>query len=182
MRHLRALARLLGPCGILGIGIALLCAVFYITAVMPAETELKAQQDASRRLKSRTPYKPLPVDARADDLRRFYTLFPPTGKISQEAQKLWIIAAEYKIDLQQGEYRLEAGSPGLVRYRITLPIRASYSQIRQFIGFILKEIPTMSIDGLRFERKKISETQLDAQIRLTLYFRPATMTATAAQP
>lgn len=61
-----------------------------------------------------------------------------------------------------------------MRYRITLPVRTSYTQIRYFVSFILKEIPTVSIDGLRFERKKISETQLDAQIRLTLYFRPVT--------
>lgn len=181
MRPLRMLARLLGPLGLVGIAMAFLCAIFYFTAVKPAEVELQARKEASMRLKARAPsLQPVSVDSRADDLRRFYALFPPTGKITQEVQKLWVIANEYKIDLQQGEYRLESSGPGLARYRITLPIRASYGQIRQFINFILKEIPTMSIDGLRFERKKISETQLEAQIRLTLYFRPAG--APAAKP
>jgi hypothetical protein len=41
----------------------------------------------------------------------------------------------------------------------------------------------MSIDGLRFERKKISDTQLDAQIKLTLYLQPAALAvATPAAP
>lgn len=177
MTTLRALTRLLGPYGLAGLGIILLCALFYWEAVKPAEMEIKARQEAALRLKARRPsLQPVTTDNRGDELRRFYALFPPTENITQEAQKLWVIAREYKIDLQQGEYRLESGGPGLSRYRVTLPIRASYPQIRQFINFILKEIPTMSIDGLRFERKKISETQLDAQVRLTLYFRPDPVT------
>ena len=175
MRHLRAVARVLGPYGIAGMAILLMSAAFYLTVVKPAERELTAQQEASRRLKSRTS-QPVSVDSRGDDLRRFYALFTTTEKIAPETQKLWVIANEYKIDLQQGEYRLESSGAGLTRYRITLPVRASYAQIRQFIAFILREIPTMSIDGLRFERKKINETQLDAQIKLTLYLRPASLT------
>jgi hypothetical protein len=181
MRLVRRLLRTLGPFGVIALGILLFCAVFYWNAVKPAETELTAQREATQRLKSRTPYKPVAVavDRRSDELRRFYNLFPTTDKIPKEVEKLWITAAEYKIDLDKGEYRLESTGLGLARYRVTLPVRASYAQIRNFINFILKEIPTASIDGLRFERKKISETQLDAQIRLTLYFRPnATGTAT----
>jgi hypothetical protein len=178
MKYLRAIARVLGPFGIAGIALTLLCAAFSYAVVEPAEKELTAQQEASRRLKSRSALQPVSIDSRGEDLRRFYALFPSAGKIAPEMQKLWVVAGEYKIDLQQGEYRLESSGPGLVRYRITLPMRASYGQIRQFVGFILKEIPTMSIDGLRFERKKISDTQLDAQIRLTLYLQPAALAVT----
>jgi hypothetical protein len=183
MRVLQRLLRILGPFGIAALGILLFCAVFYWNAIKPAETEITAQREAAQRLKSRTPYKPVAValDRRSDDLRRFHNQFPPTGKIPTEVEKLWMTAAEYKIDLEKGEYRLESTGLGLARYRVTLPVRASYAQIRNFINFILKEIPTASIDGLRFERKKISETQLEAQIRLTLYFRPnGTGTGTAA--
>jgi hypothetical protein len=179
MRQLRALARTLGPYGVAALVLLALCAAFFFAMVKPAERELTAQQETARRLKSRSALQPVSIDTRGDELRRFYTLFPSTGKIAPEMQKLWVIAGEYKIDLQQGEYRLESSGPGLARYRITLPLRASYSQIRQFVGFILKEIPTMSIDGLRFERKKINDTLLDAQIKLTLYLQPA---ALAAQP
>ena len=81
MRPLRELARLLGPYGLISIGIALLCAVFYIAAVKPAEKELQAQQDASHRLKARAPasFQPVAVDNRADDLRRFYALAQPVS-------------------------------------------------------------------------------------------------------
>ena len=173
MNYLRRILHLLGPLGVTALGILLFCIAFYLSVVKPAETDLAAQRDAVQRLKKRTPYPTVWIDSRGDELRRFQNLFPTTDKIPDELQKLWVIASEYKFDLQQGEYRLES-APGLMRYRITLPVRTSYTQIRYFVSFILKEIPTVSIDGLRFERKKISETQLDAQIRLTLYFRPVT--------
>lgn len=181
MRLVRQLLRVLGPFGVTALGILLFCAAFYWNAVKPAESEIAAQREAAQRLKTRAPYQPvaLAVDRRSDDLRRFHNLFPATDKIPKEIEKLWVTAAEYKIELEKGEYRLESTGVGLVRYRVTLPVRATYAQIRNFINFILKEIPTASIDGLRFERKKISETQLEAQIRLTLYFKPVGTAAPA---
>ena len=62
---------------------------------------------------------------------------------------------------------------GLAFYRITLPLRGTYPQIRQFVGSTLKSMPVASLEGLRFERKKVGDTRLEAQIRLTVYFRPA---------
>ncbi len=173
MRHLYYLMRCLGPLGVAGLSLLLCCAVFYFNAVKPAESEVTSQRDASQRMKSRSPYQPVSMDKRESDLRRFNNLFPPTEDIAHEMRNLWVNAEKFEIDLHQGEYRLESGGPGLARYRVTLPMRASYAQIRKFINFILKETPTISIDGLRFERKKIGETRLEAQLRLTLYFRPS---------
>ncbi|MBX9904081.1 MAG: hypothetical protein K2Y31_06980 [Burkholderiales bacterium] len=173
MKYLHYLMRALGPFGVAGLSLLLCCAVFYLSVVKPAESEVTSQRDASQRMKSRSPYQPVSMDRREIDLRRFNNLFPPTEDIAHEMKNLWVNAAEFEIDLYQGEYRLESDDSGLARYRVTLPMRASYSQIRQFINFILKETPAISIDGLRFERKKIGETRLEAQLRLTLYFRPA---------
>lgn len=180
MKHLRNVLHALGPWGLFGLGVLLLCAAFYWSTLKPAAQNLSAQRIAAQNLKSRTPYQPVSVDRRVDDLRQFHELFPPANEIPNEVEKLWVLASEFKLDMPTGEYRLESSSPGLVRYRITLPIRGSYAQLRQFVDTVLKTIPTMSIDGLRFERKKIADTQLDAQIRLTLYFRPGT--ATEPQP
>ena len=57
-------------------------------------------------------------------------------------------------------------------YRVTLPIRGTYAQMREFIGATLSGIPIVSVDALGFERKKIGETQIEAQVRLTIHFQP----------
>ena len=68
---------------------------------------------------------------------------------------------------------MEKRPAGLIAYRITLPVRGSYSQVRGFAGAVLAKMPVASIDGVRFERKKSADAQLDAQFRITVHFQPA---------
>jgi len=112
-------------------------------------------------------------EGRAEELRRFYGLFPPLEKLPDELERVYALARAAKIELLQGEYRLEKPPFGMAFYRITLPIRGTYPQIRQFVAATLKSMPIASLDALRFERKKAGDPQLEAQLRLTVYFRPA---------
>lgn len=172
MNRLHAVLRKLGAAGVLGLGVLFFCIPFYFTALRPAEHELGAQREAAERLRARGPFRPVAVDDRADELRRFYGLFPPIERLTEELERVYSLAREAKLELMQGEYRLDKRNAGPVAYRITLPIRGTYAQIRSFVGAVLREMPIASVDALRFERKKIVEAQLDAQVRLTLHFRP----------
>jgi hypothetical protein len=150
-----ALLRRLGTAGIVGLGVLLACAGFYFSALVPLEQEASAQRLALERLKARTPHRPIASGGRADELERLHALARRSG-----------------LDLAQGEYRLERRSSGLWAYRVTLPARGNYGQFRDFVGSVLKNMPIASLDGLRFERKKAIETQLEGQLRLTIYARP----------
>jgi hypothetical protein len=163
----------LGSAGVLGVGVLIFCVPFYFSAVRPAELELQAQRSVAERLRTRTPFQPVSSEGRAEELRRFYGLFPTLEKLPDELERVYALARAAKLELLQGEYRLERPPFGIAFYRITLPIRGTYPQIRQFVGATLKTMPIASLDGLRFERKKAGDTQLEAQVRLTIYFRPA---------
>jgi hypothetical protein len=170
--RLEAALRRLGPVGIVALGILLAAGAFYVNAVVPAEEEAAAQRAALERLRSRTPYRPVAVDSRAEELRRFYVLFPPPDQLNAQVERLHRLARRAGLDLAQGEYRLEKRTTGLWAYRVTLPVRGSYSQFREFLSALLKDMPIASIDALRFERKRAADTQLEAQVRLTLYAQP----------
>ncbi len=172
MNPLQAMLGKLGTAGVLGLGVLFFCLQFYFTALRPAQQELSAQREAAERLRSRGPFRPVAVDDRADDLRRFYGLLPPIERLTDELESVYAIARASKLELMQGEYRLEKRNAGPIAYRITLPVRGSYAQIRSFLDAVLKNMPVASVDALRFERKKIADQQLDAQLRLTLHFRP----------
>ncbi len=178
MNRLISLLGRLGAAGVVGLGVLLFCIPFYFSAVRPAELEVAAQQDAAERLRRRGPFRPVSVDHRAEELRRFYGLFPAPQRLTEELKAVYSFAREAKLELMQGEYRLEKRGTGLVAYRITLPVRGTYSQLRAFVGLVLQEMPIASVDALRFERKKIAETQVDAQVRLTLFFQPGNDTDT----
>ncbi len=162
----------LGAAGVLGIGILIFCIPFYFSAVQPAERELLALHLAAERLQTRTPFQPVSSGGRADEVRRFYSLLPQVERLPHELERLYGLARTARVDLLQGEYRFEKSPGGLVSYRITLPIRGTYQQIREFVGATLKNMPTASLDALRFERKRIGDAQLEAQVRMTMYFRP----------
>jgi hypothetical protein len=171
--RLEALLGGLGATGVLGIGVLLACAGFYATALAPLEEGAAAQRVALERLRARTPYEPISTGGRAEELRRFYSLFPAASALNEDVERLHRLARGAGLDLAQGEYRLERRASGLWAYRVTLPVRGSYAQLRGFLGSVLTGMPTASLDGLRFERKKAADTLLEAQVRVTLYARPS---------
>jgi Tfp pilus assembly protein PilO len=168
--------RRLGNAGVIGIGVLVACAGFWGSALAPAEQELAAQRLALERLKARTPYQPVSTSSRAEELGRFYALFPTAASLTDELERVHQLARRSGLELAQGEYRLERPQYGLWAYRVTLPVRGGYGQMRAFIAALLRDIPTASLEGLRFERRKAAETELDAQLRITLHLRPTTET------
>ena len=173
MRRIEAWLRPLGAAGVTGIGVLLLCVPLYFSAIRPAERELAAQRLAAERLRLRAPLQPVAAEERGPSLRRFYTLFPEIARLPDEVERIYNLARNARLELEQGEYRLERRGDALAQYRVTLPVRGTYPQLREFVGAVLKDLPAVSLDALRFERKRIGETRLEAQLRLTIYFRPA---------
>lgn len=170
--RLQLLLRRLGAPGILAIGVLIACAGFWGSALAPAQHELAAQRLALERLHARTPYQPVASSGRAEELRRFYDLFPAAASLTDELERVHTLARRSGLELAQGEYRLERPAYGLWAYRVTLPVRGSYAQVRGFMAALLRDMPTASLEGLRFERRKAAETELDAQLRITLHVRP----------
>jgi hypothetical protein len=172
--RLERLLRRLGPAGVLGLGVLLGCAGFYFNAVVPIEAQADAERLELESLRrGASPQRLVSANGGAEELRRFYELFPPPGKLADEVQHLHRLARGAGLDLAQGEYRLERRPAALSAYRVTLPVRGSYAQLRRFLSAVLSEMPTVSIDSLRFERRKSADTQLDAQLRVTLHARPS---------
>ena len=169
MRRLNELLALLGPAGVAGLGVLVFSAAFYFFTLAPLERELDAQAERQR---ARTMAPAPSASDGAEDLRRFYALFPPTEQLTGELDRLYALARRANVELQQGEYRMEAKSAGPAAYRISLPVRGAYPRIREFVDATLAEMPIASLDGLRVERRKAGDPVLEAQLRLTLYFRP----------
>lgn len=172
MRRLNAWLAALGTAGVLGLGILLACAVFFASVLRPAARELAARQLAVEQLRTRTPGEPVEPEGRAGELRRFYGLFPPIEQLADQLETLYGLARGARLELARGEYRLEKHGEALWSYRVTLPLRGTYAQIRGFVGAVLVTMPSASLDALRFERKRIGDERLEAQLRLTLHFQP----------
>lgn len=162
-----ALLRRLGPAGVLGIGLLVGCAGFYLDTLLPTQAQLRAER---RALGERPPQRRF---ATPDDaLRGYYALFPAAAQLSDDVARVHQLALAAGLDLAEAEYRLERRDAGLWAYRASLPVRGSYAQLRQFLSAVLSDMPAASVDALRFERRRAAETRLEAQVRITLYARP----------
>ena len=170
MVRMRKLARGLGVPGVLGLAILAGSGAFYWLDIVPAEAELGARRAAVEQTRKR-PLLASPTMRREQELRQFRETFPPLANLADQLELLHTLASRAGIRVQQTEFRLEADPSGLAAYRVSLPVRGRYPQIREFIGAVLKQCPTASLDRVRFQRDKVANAEIEAQLRLTFYFR-----------
>lgn len=161
----------LGMPGALGAAVLLGCALFHGTWLRDAHDMLQALQAAPRATGA-----PALQAAHAGDggaqLAGFHALFPRSSALPGEVEKLYRLARKAGLALRKGEYRLESSGATLMSYRVALPVRARYANIRRFVDLLLKEMPTASIDRLRFARSGPDDAEVETQLQLTLYFQP----------
>ena len=167
----RALATLGWP-GILGLVLLVSTVVMYATMVQDRTARLAELKRESASLKSRIELAAktgIPETGSMDELNKFYGFFSGTT-LTEWLDKLYQAAATQKLVLEQGEYRLSPDKSGkLARYQITLPVKGSYLQIRQFVDQALIDVPVAALDDINFKREAIGATQLEARIKFTLY-------------
>ncbi len=148
---------------------------FYLSTVYPAGRDLQAKQDRLHALQeevraaqqSDNKLKQLTAPGQ---LAAFYKFFPPERSIPDWVEKISATAAKNKLILRQGEYQvIRDKNSKLLQYQITLPVKGSYPGLRGFIDDVLREMPMVSLDNVKFERQKIGEDALVSTVMLTLH-------------
>lgn len=167
----RALAFLGWP-GVLGLALLVGAASVYLTVVQDRTARLAELKRESASLKSRierAAKSGIPETGSVEELNKFYGFFSGTT-LTEWLNKLYTAAGAQKLVLEQGEYRLSLDKTGkLARYQVTLPVKGSYLQIRQFVDQALIDVPVAALDDINFKRETIGATQLEARIKFTLY-------------
>ena len=179
----------IGLPGATGCGLLAVALVFYCTVLLPAQarlqenhTQLLSLKEQARQLGRITP-KPAPN--RQVQLVGFLDSFSPLNSLPAELGKIYRAAEHENLQLAQGEYRLVQDKPvKLAHYQIRLPVKGSYTQIRRFLSAVLAEVPGLSLENVSFQRQKIGDVALNAEIKLTLHLRETddVTRLTAAEP
>jgi hypothetical protein len=154
----------------------LLCALLQVTVIRPMQDQaLQARERAARSDERARMQRAMQAQLSRDEdparqLQLFYGFFDTGLKLPDALARLHNAASAQGIALDQGEYRLSKDRDGgLLRYQIALPVHGAYPSIRKFVARALRELPSAALDQISFERAKIGENYIDAQVRLTLY-------------
>ena len=100
----------------------------------------------------------------------FYDQFATGDSLSEHLARIHQVAQAQGITLQQGDYKmLRERDARLTRYQIVLPVQGPYIKVRRFVASTLETIPVAALDQVSFERKRIDDGLVDAQVRFTLY-------------
>jgi hypothetical protein len=85
-------------------------------------------------------------------------------------RQLFAKATQARLALDTGRYEINATrSAGVVRYQVAFPVTGPYPQVRSFIDGTLATMPAVGLSELVLERKSISDANVDALIRMTVY-------------
>jgi type II secretory pathway component PulM len=157
-----------------GAGLALLLASlglqWLVVDPMHADNEaLRSKLAAQRNKQAQKP------DAQQDASQRqaaFYAALPDSSDTLHAVAVLNRAAKAGAFSLSNGEYRMaRQGSGALLRYQITVPMRADYPHVRAWLAQVLNQLPNAALDEISLKREDAASAVLDAKLRLTLFMR-----------
>ncbi len=159
--------------GMVGLGLVVICTLFYLSSIRPTEMRVIAAEEAQHmaNMRNRTHNDPATFHTLAQaQLSTFYAYFPQQNSTPDWLDKIYADARKANVELIDGDYRERRASEGrLLGYQIRLPAKGSYIQLRHFITSVLTDIPVASLDHVSFERDKIADSVITAKISLTIY-------------
>jgi Tfp pilus assembly protein PilO len=147
--------------------------VVFVSMVSPAlerRSALSLELEALRSESKSTAAVVAATRSPADDLALFYGALAKLEAAPDLLQKLHEAAGQQQLRVDKAEYRPVADPGGkITRYQIVLPTRGTYPAVRKFLALAGREMPGLALDGINFQRQKIGDERLQAQIKFTLF-------------
>jgi Tfp pilus assembly protein PilO len=156
---------------ILGLGLLVLVAVSYVSILRPQQMRLERLRAEAAQLKERSA-QPMAQAAQtpADRVAAFYGAFPGSNLLPDLLDRIFAAAQGEGVRLDYGEYKVaKDGRAALTLYQVTFPVKGTYPQVRKFVAAALADVPSLSLESIKFERKKVGESTLDAKVRFVVY-------------
>lgn len=166
-------ARRLGVAGWLGLVMLVAAAALWLLWVQPAEERLfntqqrlAAQQAQARKVTADAPLEKSPTE----QLLEFQARFKPRSEVPAALENLQTLAQQNKIDLESGDYTyVRHDGQYLDQLRISLPVRGTYVQIRQFMEQALAERPDLALQNLSIRREKLAQDVVEGRLVFVLF-------------
>lgn len=101
-------------------------------------------------------------------------------EVSRVFKTIQDIAKTKGIYLMQSEIQSSAeGYGGFKQVQLTLPIRCSYPQLREFINTLLIQQAGISLDHILLKRDNVAQSQAEIHLKLSIWIRPENIKFTA---
>jgi len=163
--------------GLAGLGLIIAACAFCAVVLVPLDARVAEFKTgmALPHMGRDAAASPLRAAGPAADLDAFYRSFPADDVLTDLLAKLHGIGDEHGLALQQADYRAsDERAAWLGQYRITVPLSATYPQLKQFLAAVLAQMPNLSLDQISLQRHAVADARVEVQLQFTLYLRPRT--------
>lgn len=168
--HAHQWGRYLGRTGLAGLLVLVIAALIHFGRTVPLVEETAALDSRLSRLRAEaTRVMPRTVSVPASG---FIDTLPATTAAATVIGQLEQLARAHNLQLLRGQYtQTPIAGTSLLRWQVSLPIRAEYPRLIAFIADSLQAQPTLALDELKLKRDSIETPTLDADLRFNLYLR-----------
>lgn len=97
--------------------------------------------------------------------------FPARADLLKWLDRLHEAAESNQLRIDIGEYKLGMDNSLFQSYELNFPVKADYAKLRGFLSQALADNPSLSLDHISFRRQKSSDSELNAEIRMTQYLK-----------
>jgi hypothetical protein len=103
---------------------------------------------------------------------RFRTGLPPTAERMAAISLIESLVSQWSVNIERIEMAWNRDAAGGIhRLELTVPMFGAYPRVRALSGELLDSSPHIAMHGISFQRPRIGEARIEAQIRLVAYFR-----------
>lgn len=174
-QQLNQLSEQLGWQGMAGLLLLAVAGLFQMLTLKPLEDEtafMHQRVDAAR-AKTSLQGKTFNSPDRQKELAMFFASLPAEEDVTDILASIATVAEASRVELKQAEYHLDEKNKSRIEYAMVFPVQGEYANIRFFVFRVLADHPALALDQINFQRDRINDSLLKAEIRLTLFLRPA---------
>ncbi len=167
-------AQYVGRVGITGLALLIFSLVCFLSANASLHDQLaqmRAELSSAQQTRLSRSKAGLDLTPRMQ-LQTLVAKLPARAQLPAITEQIIAQADSAGLALERGSYGVDVVQSGAIaRARIVFPVHGGYPNIRSFIDGTLSAVPGAAVDGLRLERKEIGVSEVDAEVRFTVYLR-----------
>ncbi|RZS58016.1 hypothetical protein [Sphaerotilus mobilis] len=175
-----------GRPGLIGL-VGLLAAIYLLAVEGPSlkqrQAELAQRQASLQEEAAKAPtggQRPARLAAVSNAIALLESLPPPSQR-GADLTRLVELSQQLKVELARGDYAVERldgaadaaalGDEAISQWRLQLPVRGSYAQLRRYTAEMLNTMPHVALDGLQIDRPDTQQAELETTLRITFFYR-----------
>lgn len=173
-QQLLRLKEQLGWQGMSGLALLVLAGVFNFVSLQPVEHEVEYMRSRLDAVKSNSNAQIRTINSgdKQEELLMFFDSLPAEQDVTDILASISAVAEASGVELKQAEYHLDDKNKSRFEYQLYFPVQGGYSNVRHFVFRVLAEHSAIALDQVNFQRDKVNDSVLKAEIRLTLFLRP----------